>query len=123
MKKLKRLPILIILVMLSFSIGFFTLFKWDNSSFDTFADITGVSGEVVNLTGSQGYQPYHYFTDGNGDSTLVAAEGDLAESYYNEKGELCHIMSAPLKTQSEFIMTNNFAFGGINTSIVFKRTA
>lgn len=39
----------------------------------------------------------------------------------NEKGELKHIITNPLKTRSEFIMTNNFAFGGINTSIIFKR--
>ncbi len=41
----------------------------------------------------------------------------------NKNGSLNHIMKEPKKMQNEFIMSNNFAFGGINTSIIFKRIA
>ena len=36
-------------------------------------------------------------------------------------GELDYIMGEPRKLETEFIMSNNFAFGGINTSLIFKR--
>ncbi|KLU17083.1 MULTISPECIES: beta-ketoacyl-ACP synthase [Xenorhabdus] len=36
-------------------------------------------------------------------------------------GELDYIMHQPRKIQTEFIQSNNFAFGGINTSIVIRR--
>ncbi|MDE9432919.1 beta-ketoacyl-ACP synthase [Xenorhabdus bovienii] len=36
-------------------------------------------------------------------------------------GELDYIMHQPREIQTEFIQSNNFAFGGINTSIVFRR--
>ena len=36
-------------------------------------------------------------------------------------GELDYIMSEPRKLETEYFMTNNFAFGGINTSLIFKR--
>ena len=38
-----------------------------------------------------------------------------------ECGELDYIMGAPRALQCEYIMSNNFAFGGINTSLIFKR--
>ncbi|NLC09302.1 MAG: beta-ketoacyl-ACP synthase, partial [Gammaproteobacteria bacterium] len=30
-------------------------------------------------------------------------------------------LTAPRQMQNEYVMNNNFAFGGINTSLVFKR--
>ncbi len=36
-------------------------------------------------------------------------------------GELDYIMHEPRKINTEFIQTNNFAFGGINTSIIIRR--
>lgn len=36
-------------------------------------------------------------------------------------GELDYIMGQPRIIDTEYIMTNNFAFGGINTSLIFKR--
>ncbi|PHM53390.1 beta-ketoacyl-ACP synthase [Xenorhabdus sp. KK7.4] len=36
-------------------------------------------------------------------------------------GELDYIMHQPRTIQTEFIQSNNFAFGGINTSLVIKR--
>lgn len=36
-------------------------------------------------------------------------------------GELDYIMSESRHIQTEFIQSNNFAFGGINTSLVFRR--
>jgi len=36
-------------------------------------------------------------------------------------GELDYIMEQPRKIDTEYIMSNNFAFGGINTSLIFKR--
>jgi len=38
-----------------------------------------------------------------------------------ECGELDYIMSAGRQLETEFVMSNNFAFGGINTSLIFKR--
>ncbi len=35
--------------------------------------------------------------------------------------ELDYIMNSPRKIDCEFIMSNNFAFGGINTSLIFRR--
>lgn len=38
-------------------------------------------------------------------------------------GELDYLAGAPRLMQHEFVMNNNFAFGGINTSLVFRRWA
>ncbi len=38
-----------------------------------------------------------------------------------ECGQLDYIMGAPRAAQCEYVMSNNFAFGGINTSLIFKR--
>lgn len=38
-----------------------------------------------------------------------------------ECGALDYIMGEPRKLETDFIQTNNFAFGGINTSLIFKR--
>ena len=35
-------------------------------------------------------------------------------------GELDYIMGSSRKIETEYVMTNNFAFGGINTSLIFK---
>ncbi len=36
-------------------------------------------------------------------------------------GELDYLVEAPRVMQHEFVMNNNFAFGGINTSLIFRR--
>lgn len=36
-------------------------------------------------------------------------------------GELDYIVDAPRKISTEYVVSNSFAFGGINTSLVFKR--
>jgi len=36
-------------------------------------------------------------------------------------GELDYIVGAPRAMQHEYVMNNNFAFGGINTSLIFRR--
>jgi len=36
-------------------------------------------------------------------------------------GDLDYIIGAPRKLDIEYLMSNNFAFGGINTSLIFKR--
>ncbi|MCR5261980.1 MAG: beta-ketoacyl-ACP synthase [Candidatus Gastranaerophilales bacterium] len=36
-------------------------------------------------------------------------------------GELEYIMGQPRTLDAEFVMSNNFAFGGINTSLIFKK--
>jgi len=36
-------------------------------------------------------------------------------------GELDYIMDGPRLASHEYVMNNNFAFGGINTSLVFRR--
>jgi 3-oxoacyl-[acyl-carrier-protein] synthase II len=38
-------------------------------------------------------------------------------------GDLDYIMNGGRKLQTEHVMKNNFAFGGINTSLIFKRVA
>ncbi len=35
--------------------------------------------------------------------------------------DLDYIMAEPRKLDTEYVMSNNFAFGGINTSLIFKR--
>lgn len=89
MKKIKNMPILILVFMLIFSIGFFISTKEKVVCEDTKADIIGVSGEVINLTNLQGYQPTHYFTDNNNQSTLQATrvEENKKTYYYNENGQ------------------------------------
>jgi 3-oxoacyl-[acyl-carrier-protein] synthase II len=34
---------------------------------------------------------------------------------------LDYVMAAPRELDAETIVTNNFAFGGVNTSLVFRR--
>jgi 3-oxoacyl-[acyl-carrier-protein] synthase II len=36
-------------------------------------------------------------------------------------GELDYIVDTGRTLQCEYVMSNNFAFGGINTSLIFKR--
>jgi len=38
-------------------------------------------------------------------------------------GELDYLIGAPRVMQHEYVMNNNFAFGGINTSLIFRRWA
>ncbi|MBK3845023.1 MAG: beta-ketoacyl-ACP synthase [Gammaproteobacteria bacterium] len=38
-------------------------------------------------------------------------------------GELDYLIGAPRTMQHEYVMNNNFAFGGINTSLIFRRWA
>jgi 3-oxoacyl-[acyl-carrier-protein] synthase II len=34
---------------------------------------------------------------------------------------LDYIMGGPRRIETEYLMSNNFAFGGINTSLIFRR--
>lgn len=36
-------------------------------------------------------------------------------------GKLDYIMDTPRQLQTDYVMSNNFAFGGINTALIFKR--
>ena len=36
-------------------------------------------------------------------------------------GDLDYIMFTPRSLETEYIMSNNFAFGGVNTSLIFRR--
>lgn len=38
-----------------------------------------------------------------------------------ECGDLDYLMGESRHIQTEFIQSNNFAFGGINTSLIYKR--
>jgi len=38
-------------------------------------------------------------------------------------GRLDYLIGAPRRIEAEYVMKNNFAFGGVNTSLVFRRTA
>ena len=38
-----------------------------------------------------------------------------------ECGKLDYIMSEPRRISTEYVMSNNFAFGGVNTSLIFKK--
>ena len=37
-------------------------------------------------------------------------------------GELDYIVNEAREIETEYVMNNNFAFGGINTSLIFSRT-
>lgn len=43
------------------------------------------------------------------------------ENIDSECAELDYIMGEPRSIETEYVMSNNFAFGGINTSLIFKR--
>jgi 3-oxoacyl-[acyl-carrier-protein] synthase II len=53
---------------------------------------------------------------------LLTATANLAE-VDPKCGELDHVMGSARKVDAEFFVSNNFAFGGINTSLVIKRAA
>ena len=36
-------------------------------------------------------------------------------------GALDYIMAEPRQIETDYVMSNNFAFGGINTSLILKR--
>jgi 3-oxoacyl-[acyl-carrier-protein] synthase II len=36
-------------------------------------------------------------------------------------GDLDYIMAEGREIETDYVMSNNFAFGGINTSLIFKR--
>ncbi len=36
-------------------------------------------------------------------------------------GKLDYLMGAPRRIEAEYVMKNNFAFGGVNTSLIFRR--
>jgi 3-oxoacyl-[acyl-carrier-protein] synthase II len=38
-------------------------------------------------------------------------------------GELDYLRNAPRQMSNEYVMSNNFAFGGVNTSLIFRRWA
>ncbi len=38
-----------------------------------------------------------------------------------ECAELDHIVGSPRRLETEYLMSNNFAFGGINTSLIFRK--
>ncbi len=53
-------------------------------------------------------------------------EGWFAPTLHLEKvdercGRLDYIMARPRELEAEIVMSNNFAFGGVNTSLVFRR--
>jgi 3-oxoacyl-[acyl-carrier-protein] synthase II len=45
------------------------------------------------------------------------------DSVDEQCGELDYIVGEGRDAQNDYVMSNNFAFGGINTSLVFKRWA
>ncbi len=59
-------------------------------------------------------------------SIMMMNEGWFApnlnlESVASDCAPLAFIRNAPLSKQTDYIMSNNFAFGGINTSLIFAR--
>ena len=38
-------------------------------------------------------------------------------------GELDYVVNGGRVMQNEYVMNNNFAFGGINTSLIFRRVS
>ena len=87
MKKIIK-PILIsLLLMLITSIGFF-MSSYSLESSKVKADISGISGEIINLTTTFGTTPTNYFKDSDNNSTLVGAKvPDKEVKYHNEQGE------------------------------------
>ncbi len=84
MQKLKNVYKYILLVMLMIGIGFAAFFV--NAIQETaYADIAGLSGNNYVLTGFQGYQPAHYFTDNLGKSRLIFTDYK-AVTYLDKNG-------------------------------------
>lgn len=59
-------------------------------------------------------------------SIMMMNEGWFApnlnlEAVAKDCSDLAYIRNEPLQKQTDFIMSNNFAFGGINTSLIFSR--
>jgi 3-oxoacyl-[acyl-carrier-protein] synthase II len=55
----------------------------------------------------------------------MVAEGWVAPTanleHVDERcGDLDYIMKAPRELKCEYVMSNNFAFGGVNTSLIFR---
>ncbi len=85
MKKFMKLILISMSLVLVFSISFFIPLSKEISST---ANISGVSGQTINLTGYQNALPYHYFTDGTGKSNLKNIDVIKADTYYiNENNE------------------------------------
>ena len=44
-----------------------------------------------------------------------------SENLDGECGNLDYIMGSGREIKTDIVMSNNFAFGGVNTSLIFKR--
>ena len=97
MKKILKMPILLLCLMLSLSIGFLMLLIPMRQSKTASADIVYTAGETIYLVGNQGYTPEHYFLDSQNNS-LLANIYTQSGNYTNEKNE---------ETSSFYILTTN----------------
>ena len=56
----------------------------------------------------------------NDEQRLVCADRQF-ENIDPRCGKVDYIQQADVKFQTDYVVSNNFAFGGVNTSLVFKR--
>lgn len=93
-----------------------------NATYNIFGNQTPISsfksftGHTLGACGAlEAWSSIHMMNEG-----WAHATANL-ENIDSECAELDYIMGESRKLNSEYVMSNNFAFGGINTSLIFKR--
>jgi len=81
-----------------------------------FSTLKGNLGHTLGACGAvEAWAAIHMMNEGRFAPTLNLDTPDSA------CGDLAYIIGSEHKADCEYVVTNNFAFGGINTSLVFKR--
>ncbi|MBU3070629.1 beta-ketoacyl-ACP synthase [Aestuariicella sp. G3-2] len=93
-----------------------------NATYNIFGNRTPISslksftGHTLGACGAlEAWSSIHMMNEG-----WAHATANL-ENIDSECADLDYIMGESRKLNSEYVMSNNFAFGGINTSLIFKR--
>jgi len=87
-----------------------------------------VFGNLIPISSIKSYTGHSLGTCGSFEawtSIMMMREGWFAPTLNLQQvdprcAELDYIMQSPRKLETEFLVSNNFAFGGINTSLVFR---
>ncbi|GLS27425.1 beta-ketoacyl-ACP synthase [Marinibactrum halimedae] len=81
-----------------------------------FSTLKGNLGHTLGACGSiEAWAGIHMMNEGWVAPTLNLKTPD------EKCGDLDYVMGAPREVDFEYLMSNNFAFGGINTSLIFKK--
>jgi len=52
---------------------------------------------------------------------MIKGQNEILKIVDDNCGDLDYIIQTPRNIETEFVMSNNFAFGGVNTSPILKR--